>query len=157
MFVLVRAATYATLFVGVVLVALPAGVLRAAGISAPPAMGAWQAAGLAVGVGGAAIALACIVTFVFEGKGTPAPFDPPLRLVAKGPYAVLRNPMYLGAAVAMSGAAMFYQSLGLLTYVGVFLIATHLFVIAYEEPTLQRTFGRDYEIYCRNVRRWWVA
>jgi protein-S-isoprenylcysteine O-methyltransferase Ste14 len=103
------------------------------------------------------MALACILTFVFEGRGTPAPFDPPRRLVAKGPYAVLRNPMYLGGALAMGGAAVFYQSLALLGYVAAFLIVTHLFVVGYEEPTLRRTFGRDYEIYCQQVRRWWIA
>jgi protein-S-isoprenylcysteine O-methyltransferase Ste14 len=157
MFILVRAATYATLFVGFFLVALPARVLSASGVSAPTAIGIWQAVGLAVGVCGAALALACIITFVFDGRGTPAPFDPPRRLVAKGPYAVLRNPMYLGAAVAMGGAAAFYESLGLLGYVAAFLIATHLFVVAYEEPTLGRTFGRDYEIYRKRVRRWWIA
>jgi protein-S-isoprenylcysteine O-methyltransferase Ste14 len=157
MFILVRAAAYATLFVGFVLVALPARVLSASGVVAPPATGVWQAAGLVVGTCGAAVALACIITFVFEGRGTPAPFDPPRRLVAKGPYAVLRNPMYLGAAVAIGGATLFYQSLALLGYVAAFLIVTHLFVVAYEEPALRRTFGRDYEIYCQRVRRWWVA
>jgi protein-S-isoprenylcysteine O-methyltransferase Ste14 len=157
MFILARAATYATLFVGFFLVALPGSVLSASGISGPPAIGGWQTAGLAVGVCGAAVALACILTFVFEGRGTPAPFDPPRRLVAKGPYIVLRNPMYLGAVVAMGGAAMFYQSVGLLAYAAAFLMATHLFVVAYEEPTLRRTFGHDYEIYCQQVRRWWIA
>ena len=152
-----RAATYATLFVGFVLVTLAARVLSASGVSAPTATGVWQATGLAVGVCGAAVALACIITFVVEGRGTPAPFDPPRRLVAKGPYAVLRNPMYLGAAAAMGGAAAFYQSAALLGYVAAFLIVTHLFVVAYEEPTLRRTFGPDYEIYCQQVRRWWIA
>ena len=157
MFILVRAVTYATLFVGFFLIALPARVLSASGVSAPPATGVWQATGLVVGVCGAAMALACILTFVFEGRGTPAPFDPPRRLVAKGPYAVLRNPMYLGGALAMGGAAVFYQSLVLLGYVAAFLIVTHLFVVGYEEPTLRRTFGHDYEIYCQQVRRWWIA
>jgi protein-S-isoprenylcysteine O-methyltransferase Ste14 len=39
----------------------------------------------------------------------------------------------------------------------VFLLACHLFVLAYEEPTLKRTFGPDYEAYCQRVSRWWPA
>jgi protein-S-isoprenylcysteine O-methyltransferase Ste14 len=154
MFIFMRAAVYATLFVGFVLVALPARVLRAAGIAAPAEIGVWQVAGVVVGVCGAAIALACIVTFVVVGRGTPAPFDPPQRLVTRGPYAVVRNPMYLGGTLAMCGAAAFYQSAGLLLYVVAFLVATHLLVVGYEEPTLRGTFGPDYERYCQRVRRW---
>ena len=35
------------------------------------------------------------------------------------------------------------------------ILATALFVLLYEEPTLRRKFGADYEEYCMNVRRWW--
>jgi protein-S-isoprenylcysteine O-methyltransferase Ste14 len=63
--------------------------------------------------------------------------------------------MYLGAALAMGGAALFYQSAALVAYIAIFLVVTHLFVAAYEEPTLRRTFGPDYERYCRQVGRWW--
>jgi protein-S-isoprenylcysteine O-methyltransferase Ste14 len=34
-------------------------------------------------------------------------------------------------------------------------VGVHLFVVFYEEPTLRKKFGRDYEEYCRNVSRWW--
>ena len=62
--------------------------------------------------------------------------------------------MYLGAAIALGGAALFYRSLPLLGYVGVFLLITHLFVVGYEEPTLERLFGADYQGYRARVRRW---
>jgi protein-S-isoprenylcysteine O-methyltransferase Ste14 len=88
------------------------------------------------------------------GKGTPAPFDPPRRLVIRGPYRYLRNPMYLGAALALLGAALFYRSLPLLGYVGGFLLVTHGFVVWYEEPTLGRLFGAEYQAYRTRVRRW---
>jgi len=155
MAVLARALTYATLFVGLVLVFLPAQVLSRAGVGRPAAWGAPQIAGMVVGAVGAAIALWCILTFVHVGRGTPAPFDPPRRLVVRGPYAHVRNPMYLGAGLALAGAALFYETAALWAYAGGFLLLMHLFVVAYEEPTLRRTFGEAYDAYCRQVRRWW--
>lgn len=63
--------------------------------------------------------------------------------------------MYIGAGLALTGAALFYQSMRLLGYAGVFLVITHLFVVLYEEPILRRTFDGAYEEYCRRVGRWW--
>jgi protein-S-isoprenylcysteine O-methyltransferase Ste14 len=154
-FVLLRALTYAALFIGFVLVFLPSRVLSRAGIAQPAALGAPQIAGMLMAAIGVAIALSCVLTFAVLGKGTPAPFDPPRRLVVRGPYRLVRNPMYIGAALALSGAALFYQSVSLLGYTGLFLLAAHLFVIWYEEPTLRRTFGADYDSYCFRVGRWW--
>jgi protein-S-isoprenylcysteine O-methyltransferase Ste14 len=63
--------------------------------------------------------------------------------------------MYIGAALALGGAALFYTSVLLLGYAGFFLLTTHLFVVFYEEPTLRRTFGvPQYEAYCSKVGRW---
>jgi protein-S-isoprenylcysteine O-methyltransferase Ste14 len=154
MFVLVRAVTYAALFIGFLLVYLPARFLSWSGVVAPTTTGAPQIAGMIIVTIGTAIALWCVFTFVFIGKGTPAPFDPPRRLVIRGPYRFVRNPMYIGAGLALLGAALFYQSLPLLGYTGLFFLATHLFVVLYEEPTLRRTFGDEYEAYFRRGRRW---
>lgn len=155
MWVLIRAVTYATLFVGFLLVFLPARVLSWSGITAIPVIGVWQVFGMVVAGVGSALALWCILTFVILGKGTPAPFDAPRRLVVRGPYRIVRNPMYVGAGLALGGAALFYKSIPLLGYAGLFALITHVFVVSYEEPTLRRTFGSDYEIYCGHVRRWW--
>ena len=155
MFILARAVTYATLFVGLVLMFLPARVLSSSGIVRPSVIGPWQIAGLLVGVVGTTLALSCVLTFAFVGRGTPAPFDPPCRLVVQGPYRLVRNPMYIGAGLTLGGAALFFQSLPLLGYIGGFFVVAHLFVVAYEEPTLRRTFGKDYEAYCGQVGRWW--
>ena len=154
-FVLARAVTYSALFIGLLLVYLPNRILSAAGIRQPTGIGIWQGAGMLLGVCGAALALTCILTFVSVGRGTPAPFDPPRRLVVRGPYRFIRNPMYVGAGLALAGAALFYQSLPLLGYAGLFLVCTHLFVVFYEEPTLRETFEGDYEAYCARVGRWW--
>jgi protein-S-isoprenylcysteine O-methyltransferase Ste14 len=155
MFVLGRAATYSALFVGLLLIFLPDRILSSTGIVRPSAIRAWQVAGMLLGVSGALLALTCILTFAFVGRGTPAPFDPPRRLVVRGPYRLVRNPMYLGAGLALAGAALFYRSIPLLGYAGLFLLITHVFVVLYEEPTLRRTFEGDYEEYCRRTARWW--
>ena len=154
MFTISRAITYATLFIGFVLIYLPARLLAWAGIMRPAAMGWEQIAGITVGVAGAAIALWCVGAFAWTGKGTPAPFDPPRRLVIQGPYRWVRNPMYIGASTALAGAALFYKAMPLVIFVCIFLLAAHLFVVNYEEPTLRRSFGQDYEAYCKQVKRW---
>ena len=157
MFVLIRAVTYATLFIGLVLIYVPDRLLSWSGIVGPAAIEGQQVAGMVIGAAGAAVAMWCIFTFASIGSGTPAPFDPPRRLVIQGPYRFVRNPMYIGAGLALASAALFYESLPLLGYAGLFFLATHLFVVWYEEPTLRRTFGQEYEAYCRQVGRWWPS
>jgi protein-S-isoprenylcysteine O-methyltransferase Ste14 len=153
-FVTFRAITYSTLFVGFLLIYLPTRALSWSGIVRPTTMGVPQEAGMIVAGAGMLIALSCIFTFVSIGRGTPAPFDPPRRLVIQGPYRFVRNPMYIGAGLALAGAALFYQAISVLIYAGVFVLISHLFVVLYEEPTLAATFGPDYGAYCRSVRRW---
>ena len=155
MFVLIRTVTYAALFVSLVLVFLPARVLSSWGIATPPANHVGQIVGMALGVGGAALALWSVITFAVVGRGTPLPFDPPRRLVVRGPYRFVRNPMAIGVSLALTGTALFYQSAALLGCTVLFVLAIHLFVVWYEEPTLRRMFGDEYEGYSRRVRRWW--
>lgn len=62
--------------------------------------------------------------------------------------------MYIGAGLALGGAAIFYRSLALLGYMLLFGAITHVFVVWYEEPTLRRLFGTDYEAYRSRVHRW---
>jgi protein-S-isoprenylcysteine O-methyltransferase Ste14 len=154
MFLVARAVTYASLFIGLLLIFVPGRILQGSGIARPTQLGVVEHAGILVGVAGGALALWCIVTFVLVGRGTPAPFDPPRLLVARGPYRRVRNPMYLGAVLALSGAAIFYRSTPLLGYAALFLLAAHLLVVWYEEPTLARLFGADYALYRMRVGRW---
>ena len=99
--------------------------------------------GALVGIALAAVAASSLMSATTE------------RLVLRGPYRFLRNPMYAGAATAMAGAALLCGSLALLVYIAAFLLGFHLFVVFYEEPTLRRRFGADYEGCCSYVRRWW--
>jgi protein-S-isoprenylcysteine O-methyltransferase Ste14 len=155
MFLLARTVTYAALFIGFVLIFFPTRILSATGVVRPSVLGLWQVGGMLLATSGAVLALMCIFAFTLIGIGTPAPFDPPRRLVTRGPYRLVRNPMYAGAGLTLVGAALFYHSAPLAGYAGLFLIVTHLFVVFYEEPTLRQTFGTDYEVYCRQVGRWW--
>lgn len=96
----------------------------------------------------------CFWLFVFEGKGTPAPIDPPKMLVVSGPYRFVRNPMYLAVTTILLGESAFFGSGALLLYAGLCLIGFNLFVRFYEEPALRRKFGPAYDEHCRTVSRW---
>ncbi len=154
MFALARALTYATLIVALILILLPAGSLSWPG-NRTGSVGILQFVGMIVGIAGVVLALWCVLTFAWVGKGTPLPFDPPRRLVVRGPYRVVRNPMAIGVGLALTGAALLYQSVALFGFTALFLLVIHLFVVLYEEPTLRRQFGSEYDAYTRQVRRWW--
>src|SRR5256885_2607569 len=75
------------------------------------ALPAWtRILGIALITTGGIIALACVATFVTRGQGTPAPFDPPRKLVAAGPYKFVRNPMYIGGFILLPGFRPFEES-----------------------------------------------
>ncbi len=157
MFLLMRALTYAALFSGLVFFLLPRQVLRWAGVDRPPSPGLLQLTGLGLAVLGGSFAIWCVLTLTLVGHGTPAPFDPPKRLVVRGPYRFVRNPMYCGAFLALCGAGIYYRSIPLVLYALGFLGVMELLVRCYEEPNLRRLFVAEYESYCRHVRRWWPS
>ena len=105
---------------------------------------------------GVVIAFACAIEFAWRGIGTPAPFDPPRRLVITGLYRWMRNPMYAGLGVILLGEAITFPRITgtMLVLIGILWLATTIFIITFEEPTLRSKFGDDYAAYCRNVRRW---
>ena len=79
---------------------------------------------------------------------------PTRYLVVKGLYRYVRNPMYLAVASIIFGQAMILGSVSLLAYGVLVWLTFHLFVLAYEEPTLRKTFGTEYGAFCANVPRW---
>lgn len=137
---------------GFVLLYLPVRLFSV--VAWPAAIGVYQVVGGVICAAGAAIALWCVSNFAFVGRGTPAPFAAPRRLVTRGPNRFVRNPMYLGVGTFFVGAAVFYESPLILGYAVLFFVSSHWFVVLYEEPRLRRTFGRDYVAYCARVRRW---
>jgi protein-S-isoprenylcysteine O-methyltransferase Ste14 len=152
--VLVRAIVYVSIFASLLFYFVPARILAEAGVVAPRHLGLLEAIGLGLTLAGASLTLWCIFTFIFAGKGTPAPFDPPRRLVVRGPYRWVRNPMYLGGVLAIAGASLYFRSAALAAYAAAFLVLAAIFVRFYEEPALERTFGEEYRRYRRDVRRW---
>jgi len=103
---------------------------------------------------GAAIYFRCAWEFAVRGLGTPAPIAPTKYLVTTALHQYVRNPMYLGVALAIFGEATIFRSLHLVIYAGAMLLIAHVFVLIYEEPTLTRQFGNSYEEYRRRVPRW---
>jgi protein-S-isoprenylcysteine O-methyltransferase Ste14 len=149
----VRSALYASCFVG--LWAWLAVSVRRLDDHLPVAMPLWlRPVGIVVGLCGAVLALWCVVAFTTRGRGTPAPFDPPMQFVATGPYRLVRNPMYVGGFGALLGTGLVVMSPAIVALAGFFWLAAHLFVILYEEPTLKRRFGDSYRTYTRSVARW---
>jgi len=94
------------------------------------------------------------VRFVVEGLGTPAPVAAPERLVVGGVYRYVRNPMYVAVLAAIVGQAFLLGRLVLLHYAAAAWLVVAAFVRLYEEPTLARRFGADYEAYRRAVPPW---
>ena len=103
---------------------------------------------------GAGVLLDAFARFVVEGIGTPAPIAPTERLVVGGLYCYVRNPMYLGVLAAVVGQALLLGRLELLAYAAVLAAAFGAFVHWYEEPTLQRQFGDEYDRYRKTVPAW---
>jgi protein-S-isoprenylcysteine O-methyltransferase Ste14 len=108
---------------------------------------------IAIGLG-AVLMAASIVEFARRGRGTLSPLDPPRRLVVHGPYRYVRNPMYLCVTLIVFGELALTRSRGLFLLWVVWFTVINLVVWLYEEPTLRRQFGREYERYAAGVRRW---
>lgn len=103
---------------------------------------------------GFAMLVWCFWDFVQKGKGTPAPIEPPKKLVVSGLYNHVRNPMYVGIASILIGHFLWFGFWSLLMYTAIVVTAFHLFVTLYEEPNLRGRFGAAYEAYCQRVPRW---
>ena len=113
-----------------------------------------QVLGAILLVAGVIVLVDAFVRFVVEGIGTPAPVAPTQRLVVGGLYRHVRNPMYLAVGTTIVGQALLLGRPILLLYAAAFAVAVLAFVRGYEEPTLARQFGAEYEDYRRAVPGW---
>jgi len=151
---LLKTAVFFVLVPGTFAGYIPYRMLARRGLWAIPELGARPAAGaflIALGIVGL---LWCGWHFAVSGRGTPAPFDPPHRLVVQGLYRSVRNPMYVSVAGILIGESLFFSSAAILGYLLACWLFVHLFVVLYEEPTLREKFGDAYEEYCKQVPRW---
>lgn len=115
-------------------------------------VGRWLGGLLLIAAG--ALLLECFARFALQGLGTPAPPFPTQRLVVRGAYHTVRNPMYLAVVSLVLAQGLLFGNGWVLLYGAGCWAVTHAFVLAYEEPTLRRTYGADYDAYCARVHRW---
>ena len=103
---------------------------------------------------GLPVLLDSFARFALDGLGTPAPIFPTRTLVIRGLYRYVRNPMYLAVVSIILGQGFLLGDRRLIVYGLLAWLATHLFVVLYEEPTLHRSYGADYDRYRATVPRW---
>jgi protein-S-isoprenylcysteine O-methyltransferase Ste14 len=144
-----------------VTVVIPGVLLWRAG---PDTLGLWQSApatrvalsvlgGVLLGLG-VVLLVATIRLFVTVGHGTLAPWDPPQRLVVRGVYRHVRNPMISGVFCVLLGEAVLAASLPVLGWFAAFVLVNAVYIPLSEEPGLVKRFGNDYLAYKQNVPRW---
>jgi protein-S-isoprenylcysteine O-methyltransferase Ste14 len=111
-------------------------------------------------LGGAALALGLalivqtVALFATVGQGTLAPWDPTARLVVRGPYRRVRNPMISGVLCVLLGEALLFGSIGVLAWLAIVFAVNAVYFPLVEEPGLRRRFGADYDAYRAAVPRW---
>ena len=145
---------YIIILPGTFTVLVPYFLLARNHTSAPASWHAQQDMGLLLVLFGIFIVLRCIWDFATLGRGTPALTNPPKKLVTRGIYQYVRNPLYIGILFLLMGETILFGSLPLLRYMAGYCIFVHVLVVYYEEPHLLREFGESYELYSRSVNRW---
>ena len=103
---------------------------------------------------GLALIARTVALFVRVGRGTLAPWDPTSKLVVRGPYRYVRNPMITGVLAVLLGEAALFGSLALLAWSAVVFVVNAVYFVHVEEPGLRRRFGAEYEVYAASVPRW---
>ena len=136
---------------------IPLALLRAYSPSlddASPLRWLLAAVGLALAAGGLWLMQQTIRLFAAEGQGTLAPWEPPQRLVVRGIYRRVRNPMITGVIALLLGEAALFASGAVLAWAALFALINAAYIPLLEEPALARRFGADYETYRRTVPHW---
>jgi protein-S-isoprenylcysteine O-methyltransferase Ste14 len=110
--------------------------------------------GILLILAGVPLLLDSFARFALKGMGTPAPIFPTRHLVISGFYRYVRNPMYLAVVAVILGQGLLLGDARVVEYALIPWLAAHLFVVFYEEPTLLRTFGAEYDAFRANVPRW---
>ncbi len=145
---------------GVVTIVVPAEIVRRTGTVslgwgfAPP-LGwlPWLLGCALIGLG-LLLMYRTISLFAGVGEGSLAPWDPPQRLVVRGVYRQVRNPMISGVFLVLLGEAALLSSPPLLVWFLVVFGVNAVYIPLIEERGLRNRFGEEYMDYRRNVPRW---
>ena len=105
-------------------------------------------------LGGLLIYLRCAWDFAVDGLGTPAPLDPPKKLVVTRLYCWNRNPMYMSVLLILFAECLLFLNGTLLIYTSAVGLIFNAIVVLYEESILRKKFGDSYSEYCAKVPRW---
>lgn len=109
---------------------------------------------LVIGACGFALAVWTVRLFTRFGEGTPAPWDPPRKLVVRGPYRYVRNPMIVAVIVMLTAESLVFASWPLAVWMAFFFATNAVYFPLSEEKGLEKRFGEDYRLYRDNVPRW---
>jgi len=110
--------------------------------------------GIVLIVLGLLMAFRTVSLFSRWGDGTPAPWDPPRKLVVRGIYRHVRNPMISAVIGFLLGESLITGSLPLLAWALIFIAANMIYIPRFEETGLEKRFGEPYLRYKENVPRW---
>jgi protein-S-isoprenylcysteine O-methyltransferase Ste14 len=103
----------------------------------------------------AGIALAVTAAITFRRHETTVdPFGKPEHLVKSGPFALTRNPMYVGVTLVLLGYGVFNGQAAFLAVPFAFVYTVSKFYIPREEKLLGELFPGEFEKYKEEVRRW---
>ena len=134
------------------ILSLESGGVGSIGVASPREWQFWLGTALAaVGLG---FGLWTMSLFFQFGEGTPAPWDPPQKLVIRGPYRHVRNPMIVGVILMVLGESQVFGSWWVGLWAALFFVGNSIYFPLVEEPGLLKRFGKDYNIYLANVGRW---
>ncbi len=138
-------------------VLVPVWLARRYGVTYTPPSDLWDAVLQVLGalllIVGLALFSSSLYQIVMRGQGTLAPWDPPRRLVLRGPYRFVRNPMISGVIFILFGEALVLESIPHGVWAAAFLLLNLVYIPLLEEPQLQARFGDEYRRYQRHVSR----
>lgn len=136
---------------------IPAVICAITGVDAPdpgtPAGALLISAGVVLIALGLGLMIWTVLLFDRVGEGALA-IGSPIKLVVRGPYRHVRNPMMTGVFCIQLGTAAVLAQPWLFGWFALFCTLTAIAIPVFEEPHLVKRFGADYEDYRRHVPRW---
>lgn len=100
------------------------------------------------------IIMAAAVWEFLRARTTLIPRRTPTAFLQCGIYRLSRNPIYLGDAVVLFGAILWWGALVALPLVPLFILLITKRFIKGEERGLRAEFGVEFDEWAGNVRRW---